>query len=154
MIEFIGRKVIVLRINIDCIRDLLIFIEEEQTMEELDLSLLGETGKTASGRVQPINSAYLLSHEKLKHYSPQDILYSIKQMGEGGLLDVDDNTVLAGHTVYEILDITPYGHEFISNLKDGSIWKKVKTAIKTVSGASIPVISKVAAETVIKQLLP
>lgn len=142
-----------MKLNVDCIRDLLLIIEEEQTMQKIDLSLLGGTGISNTGSVQPMYSSYFLSHEKLKSYSPDDIFYSIKQMGEDGLLNVEILRQSGTPQIYSIVDITPYGHEFIANLRSSSVWEKVKSALKTVSGASIPVIAKLATETMLKQLL-
>ncbi len=142
-----------MRLNLDCIRDILLIIEEEQTMQKIDQSILGESGVMETGMVKPMYDNQFLSHVKLQDYPSDDIFYSIKQLGESGLLDVDDSVLQGGRQFYEILDITPYGHEFISNLKSNTVWEKVKSIIKSVNGASLSVITKVAAETLLKQIL-
>lgn len=140
-----------LKLNLDCIRDILLVIEEDQVMRKIDKSFLcDEEGVILTGSLAPIYSDYLLRHKDLKIYTPDDILYSIKQMIECGLLE---NESIQGCTGFCITDITPFGHEFISNLRSPNVWDKVKSGVKTISGASIPVISKVAAETVLKMLL-
>jgi len=143
------------KLNLDCIRDILLVVEEDQTMEhKFDFDSNCEDSSEYTGFVKTIYSDQLLKHERLKMYSAADILYSIKQMGENGLLDIDDETLLGDDCItYGIRDITPYGHEFISNIRNSTIWNKVKTSVKSVSGASIPVILNVAAELILKQLL-
>ena len=142
-----------MKLNLDCIRDILLIIEDEQTMRKIDQSNIGESGILETGMVQPIYDGGLLSHNKLKTYSSDDIFYSIKQLGENGLLDVNTDILSGGRQYYEILDITPEGHEFISNIRNLNIWNKVKSLLKGVSGASLPIVGKVATETLLKHLL-
>jgi len=146
-----------MKLNLDCIRDILIVIENEQQMEFIDQSFVGEpddeSGMLLSGRPKAMYSDELLKNENLKKYTPDDILYSIRQMIENGLLDDDDETITCGITIYCISDITPHGHEFISNLQSSNAWEKLKSKLKVIGGASLTVIAKIAAEEAIKHLI-
>lgn len=142
-----------MKLNLDCIRDILLIVEEEQTIQKIDNPLLADEGFSDTWLIKQISSDWLIKHEKLKEYDTEDILYSIKQMDESGFLEISDIKP-GGYFSYLIKDISPKGHEFISNLKSLTVWNKVKSTIKSVSGASLSIVSKVAAETVLKQLLP
>lgn len=142
-----------MKLNLDCIRDILLIVEEEQTIQKINNPLLADEGFSDTWLIKQISSDWLIKHEKLKEYDTEDILYSIKQMDESGFLEISDIKP-GGYFSYLIEDISPKGHEFISNLKSLTVWNKVKSTIKSVSGASLSIVSKVAAETVLKQLLP
>lgn len=70
--------------------------------------------------------------------------YHLKYLLDSGLVE-GDNTIC-------IVDITPYGREYLDNIRDDSVWKSVKERIHKLDSVALPVVSKVAESIVLKAL--
>ena len=118
-----------MKINPDCIRCLLFVVEANTTFHHactIDLSDLPQ---------------------ELSSYGPEEILYHIRFCGESGL--ISDIHFLNGGTRTSIRDLTPTGHEFLSNIRDMPSWKKI---LKRASGASIPILIEIAKQVALQKL--
>jgi hypothetical protein len=111
-----------MKLNPDCIRDILLTIEAN-TGYELCYEYPAE-----------INISPLLSK-----YSDDEIRYHILQCSKTGFIelkrDLTDNMY--------VKDITPYGHEFLANIRENSVWSQTKTVAGKVGSKSLDAIYKI-----------
>ncbi|WP_255700259.1 DUF2513 domain-containing protein [Lactobacillus sp. S2-2] len=127
-----------MRLNHDCVRDCMLYIESNLEINE------------------SINPSEVVS--KLD-YSEKDIFYSLNQLTKMKYIDsgvkfnYDVKGTLVNISTSNITDINPIGHEFLDNVRDNSTWNKIKTyAKKSASSVSLSTLST-AAGTVTKNLL-
>ena len=101
-----------MKLNPDCIRDILFSVEE------------------LSGPNSLITSEQLSNTKFLKDkYSEDEILYHIKQLDWAGyIVTPSKNKTLDG--IYFINDLSPVGHEFITDIRNDTNWNKIKTISK------------------------
>lgn len=119
-----------MRLNPNCIRDILITVEENSDFYHMTEYKIEEPFKT------------------LSDYSHEEIIYHIMQCQKSGL--IDDVHYYDGGNHTDIRDLSPRGHEFLANIRNDSVWKKV---ISKGAGASLPVIIELAKEAAIKYFL-
>lgn len=86
--------------------------------------------------------------EHLAECSHEEIVYHIRQCEKSGL--IEGVHYYDGGSDILICDLTPYGHEFLANTRNESVWKK--TLLKA-SGASLPILLEVAKDTAMKFFL-
>lgn len=110
-----------MKLNPECIRDILIEIENStgyQTFWTFDEST-AESGN-------------------LSQYTYEELAYHISQCNKAGLID--------GYKVYDfgesgfVSDLSPYGHEFLANIRTDTVWNKLKTTGAT----SLPILFNLA----------
>lgn len=119
-----------MKLNPDCIRDILITVEENS-------DFYNQTEYKAEA---PFTT--------LSRYSHNEIIYHIQQCQKSGL--IDDVHYYDGGMHTDILDLSPAGHEFLANMRNESIWKKV---VSKGAGASLPVLMELAKEIAFKHFL-
>lgn len=112
-----------MKLNPDCIRSLLIAAEER-------------TGFSTFMRYSPNDEI-----EVLEPYSKEEILYHINQCELSGLF-TEVSWFFGGECL--IHDISPYGHEFLANIRSDTVWNKTKETAKKVGSFSIDTLSKIA----------
>lgn len=117
-----------MKLNIDCIRDILLTIEEE-------------TGYEKYMTYNPNQQNYKL----LNNYEGNEIMYHILQCKNANLIECE-KIDLAGNVL--IKDLTIEGHKFIANIRENNNWNKVKDISKKVGAASIDVIKDIAASVI------
>ena len=119
-----------MKLNPNCIRDILITVEEHSDFHH----------QTEYKEEEQFDS--------LSAYSHEEIIYHIRQCEESGL--IFDVHYYSGGTHIDVRDLSPKGHEFLANIKNDSVWKK--TLSKGV-GASLPILVELAKEIAFKQFL-
>lgn len=125
-----------MRLNYDCVRDVLLKLEELLTIK------YDENLNSFNRSMTDIHQLYdNLSGAK---YTIEDVLYTIKILDEAGFIlasmDYGD-----GHIVdCIIVDITYEGTEFINKIRPKDVWSKLKSGFAKVGAFSLPVISDVA----------
>jgi hypothetical protein len=136
-----------MKLNFDCIRDVLLALEESLTIEA-EVYDLGE-GEETSYSFSFISIDQLLKHERLKEYSNMDIFYSVNKLSEIGYIEAEcesgDNM-----STYLISDIKYPGHEFLQSIKSETVWNDVKNVSKKVGSLSFPIISSIAGSIITK----
>ena len=115
-----------MKLNPDCIRDILFSVEE------------------LSGPNSLIPSTSLIDTKFLKNkYSYDEVLYHIRQLDWSGyLITPSRNKTLDG--IYYISDLSPAGHEFISDIRTDTNWNKVKQISKDVGSQTLTSIKTIA----------
>lgn len=117
-----------MKLNHDCVRDLLIFIEDNLTY-----------GHFIYANEVPIGN-----------YSSDEILYSADKLLEAGLIDGTKKVFLdsGGIPQIRIKSITWDGHEFLDNIRDKNVWEKSKGILSKFSSVSIEIVRNVAAQVI------
>lgn len=98
-----------LRLNHDCVRDLLLTIEEGLPLDAMALT------------------TELNQHESLRKYEYDELVYCILRLREAGYIETvgQDLTSKVGRVI-KVRGLTYSGHLFLDNIREPSRWKKVK----------------------------
>ena len=117
-----------MKLNQDCVRDLLIFIEDNLTY-----------------------GVYIYVNEiQIGNYSRDEILYSADKLLEAGLIDATMKTFMdsGGIPQIRVKSITWNGHQFLDNIRDHKVWENTKGILSKFSSVSIEIISNIAAQVI------
>lgn len=116
-------------LNPDCVRDILLTVENNAFGETLTLTKL---------------------HEKLTNYSKEEIHYCCLKLNEGGYLDLVTLNLLGCNVpqIKIIKDLTLNGHEFLENIKSDTNWIKTKNIAKKVGSSSLSTIKEIAIQVI------
>lgn len=109
-----------MKLNPDCVRDILIAIEERSGYY-----------KTVDFR-EIINSV---------DYSEDETLYHIRQCEMSGLI-VGVKRMLRNNGI--IKDLSPEGHEFLANIRSESNWSNIKKKAMEIGSFSLNALSQIA----------
>ena len=97
-----------MRLNLDCIRDILLYVEEVATPRQ-------PVFFDSDGEFQ-VDSA-------LCKYSLEEVQYHLNQCNLSGFF-LKPNLDFGGCWI--VIDLTPKGHEYLGSIRDSSNWKTVK----------------------------
>lgn len=115
-----------MKLNPDCVRDVLFVIED----------LSGPDSFIASDELA--NTKFL--HDK---YSEDEIVYHIRQLDWAGYIKTPNkNRTIDG--IYFVNDLSPLGHEFISDIRKDTNWNKVKSISKEVGTETLSSLKSIA----------
>lgn len=118
-----------MKLNYDCARSVLLTVEKSKTIDE-ELNINPLTVETI--------------FEQLPKYEDSEILYTIEKLKEAGYI----NAVLqfaAGHFIDgAVSSITYSGHEYLDNIREPEVWRKVKAMLKNAGAITLPLISQAA----------
>lgn len=130
-----------MRLNMDCIRSILLCVEEntglrkycsfiDKDLEAATSSVFGESEETLPYQT-----------ELLKKYNNDVLIYHIKYCISAELIISSDQS-----SDYKILifDLTPKGHEFLSSIRENSNWTKTKEIGGKIGSFSLSMVSKIA----------
>lgn len=130
-----------LKLNIECLRDTLLVIEEEHKI-------------TYENGVHRLSISDIVKIEELNEkYSKDDIQYSVKQMADAKLISFDAIST-DWKTIHQntIGDITPEGHEFLENMRTEENWSKVKEISHKVGSKSLSVLTSIAGKVIAEMI--
>lgn len=122
-----------MKLNVDCIRDILLFLESLDYEQTTNLEKI---------------------HQTLSEYSINEISYTCLKLKEAELINADSISA-AGHTlpqIYRIYDITYLGHQFLENIYSDSNWHKVKDIASKIGTYSLSALTQIAS-TVVSNLI-
>ena len=113
-----------MRLSSDCVRDVLLAVEDCAYGEELSIDLL---------------------NGKLPQYSEEELNYTCLKLIEGGLLDAQSENFL-GETMPDICIncLTYHGHEFLETIRESQNWTKVKATAKNAGVFSLKALGEIA----------
>ena len=123
-----------MRLNNECVRDLLLAIEEN----------LG------------INDKVSIDDFELPNYSYDELIYIALKLIEAGFINGDSSKMIDGSIFVYVSSLTWDGHKFLDNIRDNEVWRKTKSIVSKFSSVSLGIISNVAAQVItalIKQQL-
>lgn len=119
-----------MKLNNDCIRDILLYVEKNTTYE------------------YPFASAEDLI-SRLTQYDKDTINYHIRKAHQGDLIDAIN---YRDGVPLDISFLSWKGHEYIDTIRDDKVWEKLKDSTKDIASVSLPLLVKLA-EDVIKSFL-
>lgn len=119
-----------MQINIDCLRDILIYCEEN-----IDYNYDIDDRPSLTGV-----SLYQLCHSNLiNKYERKEIMYSIMKLEEIHFIIISDRFP-SDRSIIErctIAEITYRGHQFLDTIKPESIWEKTKGVVKNIGNHTL-----------------
>lgn len=111
-----------MKLNKDCIRDLLIYLEDN----------LSYTNKISTGSLS------------LKDYTRDELVYTVERLSEAGFINATKICDAPCTPTYHIFSLTYNGHQFLDTVRDNSIWKNTKTVASQLASVSLPIIQEIA----------
>lgn len=114
-----------MKLNPDCIRDILFVVENNATYSN-DVS--EET----------------IFKELDSKYPREEILYHVRQCEHSGLF----LQVVHYFGGFSIQDLSPYGHQFINNIRQDNNWSKTKEIAKSVGSFSLDVLKDISSQVI------
>ncbi|MCH5385031.1 hypothetical protein DKZ23_10345 [Limosilactobacillus reuteri] len=112
-----------MKLNSDCVRDILIAIEDSTNFQEA------------------INNNQLETLDVINPYTSEEILYHLRQLSWAGLIQDFDCYADGG---YSILDLSPKGHEFLNNIRSDENWNRTKKLASKVGSHSLSALQQIA----------
>lgn len=102
------------KLNLDCVRDMILLIENRLKYK-------------SSGKVKQVHMKHIL--HLLDTYSNDELCEATKYLAESKLVTYSNYKTAHSATQYWCDGITPLGHKFIEQIRDDTIWNKVKKEI-------------------------
>jgi len=128
-----------MKLNPDCIRDLMIALEENTFVMSFSNGV---------GRFHAIKLCVIRDFESLDKYSVEEIVYHLIQLSENGYIVTDffhdPNDEFEQFKLSHITFVTPKGHEFIASIKESGRWEKTLKILKPLGVISLSIIESVA----------
>lgn len=121
-----------MRLNPDCMRDVLLVAEDHVLLN----------GSLSMGNLLSL----------LPGYSKDELTYTCLKLNEGNLLNILKLDSDNGTSVANISDITYEGHQFLENIRNQSTWEIVKQKLSLLGSSSVPVIMSVASQLMIEKI--
>lgn len=112
-----------MKLNPDCIRDILLYVEENTSLRHfvsLDPSALPD---------------------ELNKYEPDEIMYHVKQAELSYLIEEPSYFMDGGCLIKYLL---PEGHQFLANIREDTNWNKTKEIAKTAGSNSLDALKQIA----------
>ena len=119
-----------MKLNQDCVRDLLLYIEENSDYETI-----------------------IYPSELSIGYSNEDVLYSADKLLEANYLDgIKKKFVGSEMPQIAIYSLTWDGHLFLDNIRDKTIWDKTKAITEKFASISISLLNKIASQLILEMI--
>lgn len=107
-----------MRINPDCIRVVMLTIENNLELGEI------------------MQLFQLMDYPLVQSFTEQDVEYSLHQLTKEKMIECEISYCIDGSYDYTIEDITPLGHQFCDKLRDKSLWDSLKSTFNDVGTIS------------------
>ena len=117
-----------MKLNPDCIRDMLLTIEEKV---DNDIILISSTN--------------YVNYELLKPYTFNEVLYHAAQIDLAGMTSGMDRGT---NQAFMVAMLSPYGHEFLEDIRSEANWSKTKETAKNVGSFSLRTLVNIAGQIV------
>lgn len=114
-----------MRLNHDCVRDLLLTIESSEKQDYLHFEEIKDS---------PL----------MKSYQSDEIIYCFKKLLEKKFVNGQSFKGDGVTFGFVVADLTWDGHEFLDNIRDNHVWKETKAISSKVASASLSVLADVA----------
>ena len=120
-----------MQINHDCIRTLLLYLEDHTGVYKDE-----ETGKYMKFEV---STAQLFEEDDLvAEYGEDTITYTLLKLMEANFIEGRKTVEHQGSFYHiKITDITWEGHEFLGNIRDNTAWNRTKAAAQELGVSSV-----------------
>lgn len=115
-----------MKLNQDCVRDLLLYLEENLTLVD-HLSV---------------------ENISLKNYSRDELLYTADKLYEAGYINCIRKIYDTTDLIILVSSITYEGHQFLDNIRDDKVFAKTKSILSKFKSVSIEIISETASKVI------
>jgi len=132
-----------MKLNKDCIRAVLIYIEEHCIYEE---------DKGDNKTMHIVNLHELLESKEISDFKEDDIRYTIVKLLEGDYIKgslIPKNNGTNIDIAVRISQLTLRGHELLDNIRIESVWNKTKRLLERVGDFSLNTMSQIAKESMV-----
>lgn len=127
-----------MKLNYDCIRSVLLFIEEKTGLDE---------------NLKVISVANNEIFEGISDFSKSDILNAIYCLSEANYIEADFAYTGNKEFVYCFVSwLTWLGHELVEMIRDEIIWNDIKSVLTKINAQNIELIYKTARKIIHKRL--
>lgn len=116
-----------MKLNPDCIRDILLSIEDSADFMNCFEYRIDEAEGIPN---------------RLAKYSHDEIIYHIRQCSMSNLITTP--SYYDGGDCICIQDLTPSGHQFIANIRSDTVWNNTKTLASKIGSYSLDVLTNIA----------
>ena len=116
-----------MKLNPECVRAILLTVEEIT-----EPNVFARFGKD-------------INHENLSNYPYQEVLYHLRQCDYSGLF-IKASFYYGGECT--VLDLSPKGHEFLSNIRSDKNWNTIKERAKSIGSFGLDVLSQIASQVI------
>ena len=113
-----------MKLNPDCIRDILLYIEEKTDLRHM-VSIMPNS-----------------IPDSLSAYDPNEVMYHIKQCELSGLFGEKVSWYVSGGCMVRYL--SPAGHQFLSDIRSDNAWNKTKQIAGNIGVNSIDTLKQIA----------
>ena len=120
-----------MKLNHDCVRKLLICLEENLETK-------------ANGLPEGLKLSHIEDVDELSEFSQEDIYYSARKLVEARYIEVASKE--AAPRAMIIKEIAWNGHDYLDSIRDSKVWHEVKTRTKDLSGVALDVVKSLAVE--------
>lgn len=114
-----------------CVRSVLLAIEETIHFDDGDM-------------IDYVSLNDLRSLKRLQEFDRSQVLYTCDKLHEAGYIELDWYTADDARHNIEVGSLTFRGHEFLENIREKSVWSKVKSVADDVGAKSLGMVSKIA----------
>ena len=114
-----------MRLNHDLIRNILLLVESLDYQQKIVIE----------------NN---LENPYLQAYSEDEILYHVEYLSDDGLID----TPAFADGVTVISDLTPYGHNFLENIRNDNNWSRIKKIAEYLGTKSMDALVQIASNVI------
>lgn len=116
-----------MKLNHDCIRDLLIYLED----------------------TLPIDGFLRVNQLTLGIYSKDDLIYTAQKLEEAGYIKCKNSRYVGDDLpCVDIYSITYQGHQFLDNIRDEKVFAKTKSMLSMLKSVSIEIVSETASKVI------
>lgn len=125
----------VLKLNTDCIRDVLLYLEENLKIDNRNF----------------VSITLSTLQENLSKYPSDDVFYTIYNLSEARFIDCKWGIITdENYRHCDISNITYRGHKFLETVRPETIWQKTKTIVSKVGVHTLDFIEDIAKEVAIE----
>lgn len=129
-----------MRLNHDCIREILLCIEENTDFRKHCVFVdAGPVGSVAAEFLGAPVEIPPYQAELISRFDNDQILYHANYCLDSGLANGE-----TGGDRIVIFDLTPAGHELLAKIRDPERWPKVKSAVSAIRDYSIKALGSIA----------
>ncbi|MDO5785441.1 MAG: DUF2513 domain-containing protein [Eubacteriales bacterium] len=119
-----------MRLNMDCVRDILLCVEENTSLTEVCVFTDPRPGYEDIFSEQEIPEYRASLVDK---YGADPTFYHVRYCVDAGLIQKRESNT----TTLLIFDLTPKGHEFVNNIREANVWNKVKSVMIKAGASSL-----------------
>lgn len=129
-----------MKLNQECVRDLLLAIEEQLRLDSIDIENLMDQSDN-----------YLRVNDQYK-YELDELIYTAQKLKEAGFINGSSSINYDQFTDFIVESITWDGHKFLDTVRDNKVWSDTKKITSKFSSVSLSLVETVAS-TVISQII-